>query len=811
MKVLKFGGTSMGSAETIRTVKQIVENQTEKVIVVVSAFSGITNHLIAISNKASNNDLDYLNDFMKIETRHLETAKSLVSENNFDNVAKEVHVLLDELSGLLHGVSLVNELTPRTMDCILSFGERLSATIVCHVIKNAKYYNSADLIKTDNSFNKARVDFSETNLLFNKLVDYENYIPILPGFIGSTSDGVITTLGRGGSDYSAAIVASALNASILEIWTDVDGFMTADPSKVVNAYPIENLSYAEAMELSHFGAKVIYTPTIQPAFEKNIPIYIKNTFNPTIEGTLISASKSKFEKKPIKGISSIDKIALLTIQGSGMVGVTGTSMRLFGALAKANVNIILISQASSEFSISMAIIPEDIKIASQAIEKEFYVEMILQKNINYRIEDELSIIAIVGENMIHTPGIAANLFSSLGRNGVNIVAIAQGSSELNISTVIQRKNLIKALNVVHDGFFLSDFIQLNIFLAGIGNVGGKLLSQIINQKNKLFAEHKLKITVAGIAKSNKMLINQNGIELIDNFNEYLLQNGENSNISNFVKKMIELNLQNSVFIDCTATNETPELYADILNSYISVVTANKIACSSEYSKYEKLKNISISQGVKFLYETNVGAGLPVLRTISDLIKSGDKIVQLEAVVSGTLNFIFNTLSSEIPISMAIRMAMEKGYSEPDPRLDLRGTDVLRKLLILSREAGYKLEKSDIKIKNFLPDICFSVATIDEFFKEVEKLDADFETRRKELASRNHKWRYVASLKNENATIELIEVNNVHPLYNLEGGDNIIIIYTERYTQLPMVIKGAGAGAEVTATGLFADLIRVANI
>jgi len=813
MKVLKFGGTSMGSVEIIQTVKQILETESESVIVVVSAFSGVTNQLLDISQKASTSNADYKIEFQKLVKRHLDAVNQLVDTSKNEIVLKEINELLNELKDLLHGVWLVKELTPRTMDCILSFGERLSATLMSFVLDNGVYFAANKLIRTNNNFGKARVNFPETNkLIQSKLAILpKKVIPVLGGFISSTDDGVITTLGRGGSDYSASIIAAALQASKLEIWTDVDGFMTADPSKVTNAYPIEQLSYAEAMELSHFGAKVVYTPTIQPAMEQNIPIVIKNTFNPTATGTLISNDRLDAQRKAIQGISSINKVSLLTLQGSGLVGVTGISMRLFSALAKTGVNIILISQASSEYSISFAISPSDVAQARAAIEQEFYVEMSIQQNITCKVEDELSIIAIVGENMMHTPGIAGNLFQSLGKNGINVKAIAQGSSELNISTVIYSADLIKALNVVHDSFLLSNFLQLNLFQIGIGNVGSKFLQQIQKQSELLFAEHKLKINVVGIAKSDSYLIQPQGIDLNQPLKQLLQEKGEKSGIEVFVKQMKDLNLPNSVFIDCTASSEISALYKTILSSYISVVTSNKIACSSEYAKYAELKQISKKHGVKFLYETNVAAGLPVIKTINDLLHSGDKIIQLEAVVSGTLNFIFNEISENVSLSHAIQLSMEKGYAEPDPRIDLSGTDVLRKLLILTREAGYHIEKQDVDIKNFLPAHCFETRDVNHFFEEVKKLDADFEAKRKVLAAQNHKWRYVARFANGKASIELLEVDALHPLFPLEGSDNIVVLYTERYSKQPMVIKGAGAGSDVTASGIFADIIRIANI
>jgi bifunctional aspartokinase / homoserine dehydrogenase 1 len=808
MKVLKFGGTSVGSIESIQQVKKIVEALPEPGVVVVSAFSGVTNKLQAMANLAANGKEAYIENLMEVEARHLEAVKQLLPVREQSSILAQVKVLINELSDILRGVSFIRELTPRTLDLILSFGERLSAFIISHAIDNCFYADSRQFIRTNSRFNNAVVDFKRTYELINEHLKLNGKTALLPGFIASNEEGITTTLGRGGSDYSAAIYAAALLADVLEIWTDVDGFMTADPSKVKKAYPIAKLSYAEAMELSHFGAKVIYTPTIQPVFEKLIPVLIKNTFNPEAPGSLISKSANG-NKKAIKGISSIDKVALINVQGTSMVGVTGISSRLFGALAKASVNIILISQASSECSISFAIAPSDVAKAQKALDAEFLVEMTIHNNISINIVEELSVIAIVGENMQHTPGIAAGLFNSLGRNGINIVAIAQGSSELNISTVIANSDLMKALNVIHDGFFLSENTEVNLFLTGIGNVGKKLIQMIAKQQDKLLKQHRLKINVSGISNSRKMIFDENGI-CLDNYADVLANEGQPANLDEFIQNIKKLNLRNSIFIDCTANETVAMSYEKVLKNYISVVTANKIACSSSFEHYQKLKEISLKRGVKFLYETNVGAGLPVLKTISELIKSGDAILKLEAVVSGTLNFIFNIISDEIPLSVAIQMAVDKGYAEPDPRIDLSGTDVLRKLLILSRECGYPLEKADVAIKNFLPDDCFT-SDMAGFWAKVKALDADFEAKRKALEAQGKKWRYVAVFEEGNSRIELLEVDATHPFYNLEGSDNIISMHTERYSAQPLIIKGAGAGADVTATGVFADIIRIANI
>ncbi len=631
----------------------------------------------------------------------------------------------------------------------------------------------------------------------------------MPGFIASAPTGETTTLGRGGSDYTAAIIAAALEAEVLEIWTDVEGFMTADPKKVEKAYTIENLTYAEAMELSHFGAKVVYTPTLRPVYKAKIPVLVKNTFNPESKGTLINGNVSEPGKSPIKGISSIDHIDLVTLQGPAMVGVTGTSARLFGALAKRNVNVILITQASSEYSITFAVSPAHTSDASESITEEFDREIIRDKELKIVIEKNLSVIAIVGEKMKNTPGISATLFRSLARNGINVIATAQGSSELNISVVIKNESLRKALNVIHDGFFLSPYKEMNLFVAGTGLVGSSLIRQLQKQSKVLFDDHHVKINLLGLANSRKMITGQKALQL-DSCRDLLRDEGEKADIREFIQRIRKMNLRNSVFIDCTADARVAALYCEILSAYSSVVTANKIACSSEYTYYQQLKSTAHERGVRFMFETTVGAGLPIIKTISDLVLSGDKIHKIEAVLSGTLNFIFNEMSSELPLSRAIRKAKEKGYTEPDPRIDLSGTDVVRKILILAREAGYQMEQKDVEVNKFLPDSCFD-GDLNEFYRKVEELDGEFEKKRLELVKINKKWRFFATLDNGKARVELVEVGQDHPSFYLEGSNNIVLLTTERYRELPMVIKGYGAGADVTAAGVFADLMRVVNV
>ena len=809
MKVLKFGGSSVGSPENIRMVKKIIESQQESCVVVVSAFEGITDQLVTLGKLAMQRNENYKTELSNIVQRHFDVIQQLMSTEKHSEVFSHVKEMSSNLDDILKGVYLLRELTPKIQDLILSFGEQFSAYIISKVIDKGVLYDARKFIRTNSNYGSARVDFNLTDNLIIQYFQLIDHIPVIPGFIASNDAEETTTLGRGGSDYTASIIAATLNASALEIWTDVDGFMTADPRKVSKAYAISSLTYAEAVELSHFGAKVVYTPTIHPVYQKNIPITIKNTFNPSAKGTIISNQDLDGDSAPIKGISSIDDISVISIQGAGMVGVTGISMRIFRALAKSKTNVILITQASSEFSISIAISPTDAVKAKEAIEEEFQTEIFLRDEIKVTVENDLSIIAIVGERMKNTPGISANLFSSLARNGISIIATAQGSSELNISIVIRKVSLGKALNAIHEGFFLSHYKELNLFLIGIGNVGKSLIEQINKQQNKLQEELRLKINLVGISNSRKMFITPDGINPAS-YRDDLDEKGVPFHLDDYVTQMSKLNLRNSVFIDCTANENVATCYSKVFDYYISVVTANKIACSESYDSYKHLKEKAKKKGVRFMFETNVGAGLPIITTINDLIHSGDKILRIEAVVSGTLNFIFNTISAEIPMSKAIRMAKEKGYSEPDPRVDLSGIDVLRKLLILSRESGYPLEKSDVDLKTFIPASCFQ-GSIDDFWTSVEKLDAYFEEKRKELENKNQKWRFVAKLDQGKASVELIAIGSDHPFYHLEGSNNIVVLTSERYNELPMIIKGYGAGNAVTAAGVFADIIRVANV
>jgi len=808
MKVLKFGGSSVGSASSIRIVKEILEKQDDSCVAVVSASAGVTDRLIHAAQLARDQQAAYREVAEGLLHMHLDMAVDLLRGSVQEEAMAEVRSLLNEFMEILRGVFQLRDLSPKTQDLILSFGERLSACLVSRFVEGAQYIDARELIRTDQQYGNSTVDIEYSKRTIADRFRDINQLCVLPGFIASDQEGETTTLGRGGSDYTAAIVAAALGASVLEIWTDVNGFMTADPKIVPKAYTVDCMSYEEAMELSHFGARVIYTPTLTPAYNSGIPIRVKNTFNPELAGTLITAGKLCRQNELIKGISSINYVSLVTVKGTGMVGKAGTSARVFTSLARAEVNVILITQASSEMTISFAVTPADQSKAVSVLQEEFAFEIEHRKEMEIEVINKLSIIAIVGEGMRHTPGISAILFRALGRNGISVIATAQGSSELNISVVIEVSSLKKAMNVIHEGFFLSDYRELHLYLAGLGNVGKKFLLQLQKQQEKLMENLKLKVNLVGVINSRKMVIDPGGIDPA-NFEERLDQ-GEASDLDQMIESIGEHNLRNSVFIDCTANEEVGMIYDRLFENYVSVVTANKIAASSSYDNYSKLKRLAIQKGVKFSFETNVAAGLPVISTINDLIKSGDRILKLEAVVSGTLNYIFNTMSRDIPFSKAIRMAKEEGFSEPDPRLDLSGTDVKRKLLILARESGYQLEEEEIRVQPFLPEELFE-GSLEAFWEGVEKLDRDFEERRQQLEEKGLKWRYLASLENGSGKMGLEEVDSSHPVYPLEASNNIILITTDRYLELPLIVKGYGAGAEVTAAGVFADVIRVANV
>ena len=808
MKVIKFGGTSVGSAENVKKIGEIVRNQQSDLIVVVSAVGGVTDMLLAAANAgAQGNEVNPLLE--EIWDRHEKIMTALFDEKTLGEVKVKMKILFDELEKILQGVRLIGELTPKTLDKVMGFGERLSSQFISRYL-DAELIDSAANIRTDKNHGRANVDFNTTYELISKNYSGLKRLAVAPGFISSAEDGTVTTLGRGGSDYTAALFAAALNAEKLEIWTDVDGFMTADPRVISKAYPIPQLTYSEALELSHFGAKVIYPPTILPVYQKSIPVQIKNTMNPSAEGTLIGNVKHLGAEHPIKGISSIDGISLFTVQGLGMVGVTGIAMRLFGALARQEINVILISQASSENSISFAIDSTRGKAAEAAIQQEFEREIASGLINKIGSEEDLCIIAIVGENMKHSAGIAGKLFYTIGKNGINVVAIAQGASEQNISWVVKKSDLRKTLNVVHESFFLSPFIELNLFLVGIGTVGRDLITQISQQQQKLQSEHRLKLRICGVANSRKMAFDREGFDPSSIAQILSGETAEKSDMKLFCKQMIEMNLFNSVFVDCTAEKKVADQYHTILNNYISIVAANKVAASSEYNAYRELKELAANHGVKYLFETNVGAGLPLISTINDLKRSGDRIVRIEAVLSGTLNYIFNTLSSEIPLSKAIRLSKEKGFSEPDPRIDLSGVDVVRKLVILGRESGYKISQEEVVQKRFIPDRYFN-STLEDFWRDIHEMDAHFEAERLVLEKDKKKWRFVGVLDEGRASVSLQSVGPGHPFYDLEGSNNIVLLTTERYNESPMLIKGYGAGAAVTAAGVFADLIKVANI
>ena len=810
MKVLKFGGTSVGTVESLSHVKKIVESCTEQVIVVVSALGGITDKMINTAQLASKGDIAYLESYEYIVERHNVVIDGLVPTDKQLEVKSIVNPLLEELGNIYRGVNLIGDLSERTLDIIVSYGERLSSVIISYIITNAKHFDSRNFIKTEKQFGKHILNNELTQKLIHSAFDDNEFsVAIVPGFIASNENNDITNLGRGGSDYTAAILAATLDASVLEIWTDVDGFMTADPRVINNTYVIDHLSFIEAMELCNFGAKVIYPPTIYPVYHKNIPIRIKNTFNYTSPGTLISEQRPSAEGKAIKGISSINDTCLITVSGLGMVGIVGINARIFNTLAKNGVSVFLVSQASSENNISFAVKNADADLAVQVLKDEFSAELQSGELSEITPERNLATVAIVGENMKHTTGIAGKLFNTLGRNGISIIACSQGASETNISFVINLKNLRKALNVIHDSFFLSETQVLNLFIVGVGTVGRHLLQQIRHQQENLLKNKALALKVVGISNSRKCIFNRDGID-IDDYQQ-LLENAEIPATPQRIKEeVINMNIFNSVFVDCTASSEIAALYDDLLSHNINVVAANKIAASSEYSNYAKLKNIARKKDVKFLFETNVGAGLPIINTINNLINSGDKILKIEAVVSGTLNYIFNVLSETTPLSKAIVMAREAGYSEPDPRVDLSGKDVVRKLVILAREAGYKVEQEDVKRNLFVPEKYFN-GSVEDFLVDIVELDEEFEQKRIDAASKNEHFRFVAKLENGNVEVGLQKVNSTHPFYSLEGSNNVILLTTERYKEYPMVIKGYGAGAEVTAAGVFADIISIANI
>lgn len=811
MKVLKFGGTSVGSVESILSLKAIVEKEAQEqpIIVVVSALGGITDKLIATSVLAQKGDEAWKDEFQAMVERHHKMIDTIITDpRKREQLFNIVDSLFEQLRSIYFGVYLIHDLSKKTQDAIVSYGERLSSNIVATLVQGAKWYDSREFIKTVRKNHKNTLDSELTNRLVRRTFSDLQRISLVPGFISKDRDtDEITNLGRGGSDYTAAIIAAALDADILEIWTDVDGFMTADPRVIKTAYTIKELSYIEAMELCNFGAKVVYPPTIYPVCVKNIPIRVKNTFNPDSEGSIIK-QKVANNDKPIKGISSINGTTLITVAGLSMVGVIGVNRRIFTALADNGISVFMVSQASSENSTSIGVRDQDAAEAVEVLNGEFAKEIETGAMFPMHAESGLATIAVVGENMKHVPGIAGKLFGTLGRAGISMIACAQGASQTNISFVVKSEHLRKALNAIHDSFFLSEYKVLNLFVCGVGTVGGQLLEQIHDQYEELKRTKRLKLNVVGIATSKKALFNRDGIDLA-NYRQ-LLADAPESNDKKLRDAIIEMNCFNSVFVDCTASKDVAEIYQPLLEHNISVIAANKIAASSSYEKYALLKETALARGVFFRYETNVGAGLPIIGTINDLRNSGDVILKIEAVLSGTLNFIFNELSADVTMSEAVRRAKEQGYSEPDPRIDLSGKDVIRKLVILAREAGYKVEKTDVEKHLFIPDEFFE-GNIEEFWKNLPKLDADFETRRKQLDAEGKRWRFVATFDHGKLSVALKEVDSTHPFYNLQGSNNIVALTTERYREYPMLIQGYGAGASVTAAGVFANIMSIANI
>ena len=813
MKVMKFGGTSVCSVKSILSLKEIVEAEarTQPVIVVVSALDGITDKLIATSQMAKQGDEHYREEFDAMVKRHHQMIDTIITDDKkrvdlFNNVDQ----LFDQLKSIFYGVYLIHDLSKKTEDTIVSYGERLSSHIVAAMVKNGIRMNSRDFIRTEKKLGKHVIDADLTTQLVKETFKElnEKTIYVVPGFIARDRDTHETTnLGRGGSDYTASILAAVLNAEVLEIWTDVDGFMTADPKVIKSAYTINELSYVEAMELCNFGAKVIYPPTIYPVCVKNIPIKVKNTFNPEHPGTLIKETIDD-DNKPIKGISSIKGTTLITVTGLSMVGVIGVNRRIFTTLANKGISVFMVSQASSENSTSIGVRDEDADAAAEALNAEFAKEIETGAMYPMQVESGLATIAIVGENMKQTPGIAGKLFGTLGRSGISVIACAQGASETNISFVVDGRFLRKSLNVLHDSFFLSEYKVLNLFICGIGTVGGMLLEQIRTQQQFLMQSRRLKLNVVGISDVDNFVLDRDGIDL-DNY-EKILRAGFPANTEHMKEEIVKMNIFNSVFVDCTASRQIAMLYQTFLEHNISVVAANKIAASSDYDSYLKLKQTARDRGVWFRYETNVGAGLPIIGTINDLCNSGDKILKIEAILSGTLNFIFNEIAADVPFSETVRRAKEQRYSEPDPRIDLSGTDVIRKLVILTREAGYKVEQDDVEKHLFVPNDYFE-GSLDDFWKRLPELDADFEARRQKLEAENKRWRFVATMENGKTNVALKEVPYGHPFYGLEGSNNIVLLTTERYKEYPMLIQGYGAGSAVTAAGVFANIMSIANL
>ncbi|SMO36269.1 bifunctional aspartate kinase/homoserine dehydrogenase I [Gracilimonas mengyeensis] len=815
MLVLKFGGSSVATSENLKKVQQIVKDQSQNntVSVVVSALGGITNQLQECATQAAKGDEGYKDKLVEVEKRHLALCNDLLSVQKRSETLTRTKLLLNDLEDICRGVYLIQELSSRSLDHILSYGEILSAGIIADFFKSsgldAKFLDSRELIKTNSRFGKASVDFSISYSKIRDQLSKPSQVSVFPGFVASSKeDGSVTTLGRGGSDYTAALIAAAVQADELQIWTDVSGMMTSDPRMVNNAHPIEHLSYEEAMELSHFGAKVIYPPTIQPVLDADIPVHIKNTFEPDENGTLISREGPE-EGEVVKGTSSIEEIALCTLTGSGMIAVPNISSRLFGSLSRQHVNVIMITQASSEHSITVGISLEDVDRAKKAISEEFAYEIENHKINPLDVETGLSIIALVGSRMKKQVGVSAKLFDTLSHNGVNVRAIAQGSTELNISVVINKKDLKKSLNSIHEAFFLSDRKKLNLFMIGVGNVGKVFIDQVKAQQEYLSEKHHLDVFIAGLANSRQMYFDEEGIDL-DNWQALMEEKSEKMDHQVFLQNMQELNLRNTVFIDSTASEDVAKLYQDVLESSISIVTPNKIACSSDYKTFKKLTDSALKYKSKFLYETNVGAGLPVISTLNDLIKSGDQVHKIQAVLSGTLNFIFNNYDGTKKFSEVVKDAKAAGFTEPDPRLDLSGKDVMRKILILARVSGFEMELNDITNNSFVPDECMNTDTLEEFYDKLDENEEVFQKLYKEAADQGKRLKYVATYEDGESETGLEAFASDHPFFNLGGKDNIVLFYTNRYSEQPLVVKGAGAGAAVTASGIFADVMKIAS-
>ncbi len=809
MKILKFGGSSVANGSAIKQVKSIVEKSADApLIVVVSALGGVTDSLIEIAQLAAARCDSYEHKMSAIRSRHLTVAAEVVV-NNRSIIIESVSREIENLSNILKGVYLIGDLSDKTLNAIVSYGERLSSLIVSGAIDNCEHYDALSIIKSTPYHNKHIVNRSLTDRLIKENLSNISRTAVLGGFIATDSDsGDITNLGRGGSDYTAALIAATLKAEQLEIWTDVDGFMTADPRVIPHAHTIAELSFVEAMELCNFGAKVIYPPTIYPAYNSNIPIIIKNTFNPDCKGTVISSSVKTSGDAVIRGISSINNTSLITLSGLGMVGVIGVNYRIFKVLAKSGISVFFVSQGASENNTSIGVSGVDGAAAIKALTTEFSGEIERGEINPIDIKEDVATVAIVGEGMRERSGVIGKLFGTVGRNGVNIIASAQGAGETNISFIVKRDNLQKTIAVIHNSFFLSEHTQLNVFISGVGLVGGDLITQIEQQQAKLKNELSLDIRVVGISNSKRYIYNEDGLSLAT-YSEQLKSSELVSTPAIYSDKIIESNLFNSVFVDCTASGGVAEVYEKLLDKNISVVAANKTAASSNYNHYRNLKDVAQRRGVKFLFETNVGAGLPIINTINSLTKSGDKITRIEAVVSGTLNYLFNVMSESVPLSKAVRMAMEAGYAEPDPRLDLSGMDVIRKIVILSREAGYEVEVADVTSELFLPDKLFK-GSLEEFWKQLPEVDELFEEQRKELASEGKRWRFIATMERGALSVALRGVDSKSPFYDLEGSNNVILLTTERYNEYPLQIKGYGAGAAVTAAGVFADILVLAR-